>query len=325
MFLGILQAALYKNLNGHAGLAGWQWLFIVSGLVTITWGFLGLLIVPDSPSNTHALWLTLDERKLAYDRVAAQNIAPAKFVSRSHLWTRIKATARSPLSWLFTVAYLQFAWSQRANSYFLLYLKGLTRADGSKLYSTYKVNLLPLGGYALSIVFNIGLNAISDRFRWRLQISVLAATIQLIACSVLSAWPNSTPTIMTFYYITFTTAAWGYALIAWLAEILRREPESRALLIGVVVTLTYVGHATIPLRAWRVSDAPRYPIGFPLATAFAAGGIVSLFGIWWYVRRHPELVEYGFGGVPDEIEDEEVDGKAAEAEEEFGHDGKVRV
>jgi hypothetical protein len=41
MFLGILwvfgpvssslsrQAALYKNLNGAAGLAGWQWLFIV--------------------------------------------------------------------------------------------------------------------------------------------------------------------------------------------------------------------------------------------------------------------------------------------------------
>jgi hypothetical protein len=42
---------------------------------------------------------------------------------------------------------------------------------------------------------------------------------------------------MAFYFITFTTAAWGYALLAWLAEILRQEPEARSLLVGMAVTL----------------------------------------------------------------------------------------
>ncbi|MBE3046521.1 MFS transporter, partial [Candidatus Bathyarchaeota archaeon] len=37
MFLGIVQASLYKNLNGALGLAGWQWLFIVCGVMTVFW------------------------------------------------------------------------------------------------------------------------------------------------------------------------------------------------------------------------------------------------------------------------------------------------
>lgn len=93
---------------------------------------------------------------------------------------------------------------------------------------------------------------------------------------------------MTFYFLTFATAAWGYyvpfltfhllmsndsyALLAWITEILRKEPEARSMLVAVAVTLVCkapsltdsvynsslrlltsclinVGHATIPLRA----------------------------------------------------------------------------
>lgn len=105
---------------------------------------------------------------------------------------------------------------------------------------------------------------------------------------------------MAFYYITFSTAAGGYALVTWLADILKCEPEARSLLVGVV-TLTYVGHASFPLRVWRVADSPRYPIGFPLAAAFSAGWKVTLFLIWWWVRRNREIVERGFD-IADPVE-----------------------
>ncbi|GKT55880.1 vitamin H transporter [Colletotrichum tofieldiae] len=293
MFLGILQAALYKNLNGAHGLEGWQWLFVVSGIMTIVWGLYGFIAIPDAPTTTRALWLTQDERALAASRMAKSGTTTQEIVKGKALWSRVRKLFTSPITYLFLAAYLQFAWSQRANSYFLLYLKGLKTGDGTALYSVYTVNLIPLGGYAISIVANISLNALSDWKDWRWQIAVGAALLQVIATSVLAAWPGGRGTIMTFYFLTFATAAWGYALLAWLAIILRKEPEARSVIVGLAVTLVYVGHATIPLRAWRTADSPRYPIGFPLAAAFSVGSIAAILGMLWYVRKYPDILDFG--------------------------------
>ncbi|KAE8367330.1 major facilitator superfamily domain-containing protein [Aspergillus caelatus] len=298
MFLGILQAALYKNLDGAGGLQGWQWLFIVTGCITMAWGMLGLFIIPDSPSITRALWLTKRERRIVVDRMVSYGIKTNELVNRQVVLKKIRALLKTPLSWLYIAAYLQYAWSQRCNSYFLLYLKGLKNDNGGQLYSTYTVNLIPLGGYAISIVTNVGLNYLSDKKQWRWQVAVFAALLQVLCCSVLSAWPDSTPTVMAFYFMTFATSGWGYALLAWIGEILRKEPEVRSILVALTVTLVYVGHATIPLRIWRTSDSPRYPIGFPLSAAWAAGSIVSMLGIEFYIRRHKEILENGLGGAP---------------------------
>ncbi|KAH6981741.1 major facilitator superfamily domain-containing protein [Ilyonectria sp. MPI-CAGE-AT-0026] len=293
MFLGIVQAALYRNLNGAQGLAGWQWLFIVSGVMTIFWGIVGFFVIPDSPAITRALYLSEQERELARSRMDESGTKTSGIIPFKVLVQKLKLLVQSPITYLYLAGYLQFAWSQRANAYFLLYLKGLTDSNGDPLYSVYTVNLIPLGGYAISIVCNIGLNAISDWKGWRWQVAVAVAAVQVLATSVLAGWPDSRHTIMAFYFLTFATAAWGYALLAWMAEILRKEPEVRSILVGTAVTLVYAGHASIPLRAWRVDDSPRYPIGFPLAAAFAVGSIIAILGLLFYINRYPEILDWG--------------------------------
>ncbi len=294
MFLGVLQAALYRNLDGAHGLEGWQWLFIVSGMITMAWGLLGFLVIPDSPAITRAAYLSGPERTLSHARMSRAGTATAEPVRPRLLARKIRLLLASPVAYLFLAAYLQFAWSQRANAYFLLYLRGVRGASGAPLYSVYAVNLVPLGGYALSIVSNVGLNALSDWRGWRWQVPCAAAALQLAATAALAAWPASHPAVVAFYFLTFATAAWGYALLAWLAHILRKEPEARSVIVGLAVTLVYVGHATIPLAAWRVSDSPRYPVGFPLAAAFCAGSIASILGMRYYVLRYPEILDHGF-------------------------------
>ncbi|XDG04737.1 hypothetical protein ABKA04_004352 [Annulohypoxylon sp. FPYF3050] len=318
MFLGILQATFYKNLNGVNGLEGWQWLFIVSGIITMVWGVIGFFVIPDSPLITRAIYLNNTERKLARSRLLEYGTTTPGLIRFNILVRKILLLLKSPLTYLFLAAYLQFAWSQRANSYFLLYLKGVTNSAGKPLYSTYTVNLIPLGGYAISIASNITLNALSDWKGWRWQISCGTAAVQLSATCVLAGWPSSHPTIMVFYFLTYATAAWGYALIAWLAEILRKEPEARSIAVAMAVTLVYVGHATIPLRAWRVSDSPRYPIGFPLAAAFSVGSMISMLGMRFYVVTHSEVLTWG-------LDWKEGRGVNTNTEEELGYDQPKQV
>ncbi|KWR87483.1 MFS transporter [Cupriavidus sp. IDO] len=59
---GPVSAWLMTALAGHAGLAGWQWMFLVEGLPSIVLGVLALWFVPNRPAQ--AAWLSEQERRL---------------------------------------------------------------------------------------------------------------------------------------------------------------------------------------------------------------------------------------------------------------------
>ncbi|KAJ0341116.1 hypothetical protein KNSL1_011249 [Colletotrichum chrysophilum] len=294
MFLGALQAALYRDMNGVHGLAGWQWLFIISGAVTVGQGLLAFVTVPDSPANTRALYLTENEKRLARERMGNSGVNTSKRIPASVLKMKLRKLIVHPITYFYLFSFAFGAWAHRANSYFVLYLESIKDAAGNRVYDTYQVNILPLGGYALQIVTNVGLNWLSDWKRWRWQISVFSAAAHGICLAVLCGWPSDHKVILAFYFLTYGTNAGSPSLMAWMAEILRKEPEARSIIVAMTVTIVYIGHATIPLRAFRVADAPRYPVGFPLTTAFTVATILVQLGMLWWDRRHPEMAEYGY-------------------------------
>lgn len=307
MFLGVLQGALYRNMNGVHGMAGWQWLFIVAGSITIGQGLLAFLTIPDSPAITRALWLSKSERQLARVRMNDFGATTSRMVPLAVLRAKIRKIVVHPVTYFVMIAFALTAWSSRANAYFVLYLESIKDANGERKYSTYDVNILPLGGYALQIVTSVGFNALSDWKHWRWQISVFSSAVSAVFLAVLAGWPSSDKTILVFYFLSYGTNAGNPSLMAWFAELLRKEPEARSIIVAMTVTLVYVGHATIPLGAWRVADAPRYPIGFPMATIMAAVTCGVLLGLLWWDKKHPEMAEQGYGhsAPPAEIIDEE--------------------
>ena len=83
MFSGYLQAGVYKGLNGVHGLAGWQWLFIMDGIISTPIALAGLWLIPDLPENSRAFYLNSDEIQLARKRMADVGRAPRTRLGRS--------------------------------------------------------------------------------------------------------------------------------------------------------------------------------------------------------------------------------------------------
>ena len=78
MFSGYLQAAVYEGLNGTLGKAGWQWLFIMDGVISIPICLAGFFLIPDLPENTRAFYLNKEDKDLAVKRMDDVGRAPRK-------------------------------------------------------------------------------------------------------------------------------------------------------------------------------------------------------------------------------------------------------
>lgn len=71
-FAGLIAAATFESIDGAHGIRGWQWLFIIEGVVTFCVAIVGMTMLPDSPLTTR--WLTPEERQLAHDRMMRDTV-----------------------------------------------------------------------------------------------------------------------------------------------------------------------------------------------------------------------------------------------------------
>ena len=61
LFAGIMMTAMNQSLHGNSGLKGWQWVFLINGLMGIPVGVFGFFFFPDLPETTKASYLSREE------------------------------------------------------------------------------------------------------------------------------------------------------------------------------------------------------------------------------------------------------------------------
>jgi len=104
MFSGYLQAGVYKGFNGTLGKEGWQWLFIMDGLISLPICITGFFLIPDLPENTRAFYLSSTDVKLARKRMEDVGRAPRRKLG----WGIVGRVGRRWHVYALTILYIVF-------------------------------------------------------------------------------------------------------------------------------------------------------------------------------------------------------------------------
>lgn len=168
-------------------------------------------------------------------------------------------------------------------SYFNLWLK----ATG--LWSTEQINEIPTAGYALQIIFTLSYAWTSDALQTRWPIIIFAACVALIGSIILSIYPDANiAAMMAGWLLTFCETGAGALIVTWVNEVCASSAEQRAIVIGVMQTLSFSFSAWVPLFIYDTGEAPHFRIGYKMAALFFAMEIVLVLAIRECQRRWPQ-------------------------------------
>ncbi|KAH8700251.1 pantothenate transporter liz1 [Talaromyces proteolyticus] len=272
-FSGYLQAAVYKNLNGHHGIAGWKWLYIVCGGMTIPVGIVTFFFYPDVPHNTRAWYLSAEEIEIARDRVnKAGKAAPAKISTATFL-----RAARRWRWYAFTLGYVLYGSGCAATSYFAIWLK----AEG---FSVTERNVIPTGSNLISAFCVVLWGFLSDYTGSRFLFVILPLVYGLVPNGILAVWPASVG-LKEFAFLTDGVQLMTAIFYTWANEVCSDDNEERAFVVSSMNGFQYAVAAWLPIVIFPQTEAPSFRKGFPATFGFVIAALVVIAIIQVLVLR----------------------------------------
>ncbi|KAK8054086.1 pantothenate transporter liz1 [Apiospora saccharicola] len=279
MFAGLMMTAVHKGMAGYGGLAGWQWLFIINGIITCPVAIGGLLYFPDTPELTRAKWLSKAERQLALDRLPPKR-ADGHNIGFNSL---VKRTFASPALYILC-AFAVICGALEAfvvQNLFLLWLKFY---DGHFIQS--QINTFPLGVQAVGIVSNFLAAVHIDATGKRVPMGILACALQLVSAIVLLVPTISFPWTFFAHYLAGTSYMVNPVSYGWANIILQRGGDDalRSVTLYAMNAASTCLYTFWGIVLYPASDAPYWRNGYiaMIVVVFATLAMV------WVVNRLDE-------------------------------------
>jgi len=250
-------------LDGRAGLAGWQWLFLVEGIPAIVLGFVVLRVLTERPAD--ATWLTDDER-------AALIASLDEDVDGADGGSSAVAALRDGRTWLMAAVYFTIPVTLYGIGFWLPQM--LKTASGGA--SDVAIGLLSAIPYACGAIAMVVVGRHSDRTgerRWHVFLPALVCAAGLVLTPLGSgvAWSVAALSLAMAGLASMFGPFWALATATM-------SGTSAAAAIALVNSVGNTGGFVGPYLLGAISDATQsFAIGFvAIAVMLAAGGALVL-------------------------------------------------
>lgn len=284
MFAGIMMTAIYNGIKGYS-LKGWQWVFVINGIITLPIATMGFFYFPDTPEMTRAPWLSKTERQLALLRLPPKK-ADGHDISPRSLPVRILTSPALYILCLLAVitgALEAFV----VQNLFLLWLKYY-----KDYFSQTQINTYPLGIQAVGIVSNFLAAVHIDATGRRIPMGILVCLLQLISAIILLI-PNP-PFAATFfaYYLSGTSYMVNPVCFGWANIICQRGGDDavRSIILYSMNAASTCLYIFWGIALYPASDAPYWKKG-SIAMIIV---VFVMLGMVWIVHKLDEqtLAQY---------------------------------
>lgn len=260
-FSGLIAAGIFAGLDNALGLAGWKWLFIVQGAVSIAVALLAFWFLPDTPLTTR--WLNEEQRQLAHSRIV---IDTTDLREGTSVWVGLREACVDWRLWVFCAMY-NFHLSSTSFQYFLptvMQTLGYTRTVTLALTCP---PYLVAAGMAVFVAWNSGRR---NERTWHIT------TFKALVCIgfIIPAVTFSVPARMVAIFL-FTGFSYGInnVILGWLSSTLGQTNEKKAVAIAICNSLGNMSAIYTPYL-WPKSHGPRYLPAWMASISFSAAVVI---------------------------------------------------
>ncbi|KAI8952408.1 retrograde regulation protein 2 [Xylaria longipes] len=272
---GIVNFGL-NQLNGQGGLAGWRYMFLVQGLISIVIGLVTYFWMVDFPENCHRsfCFLTAAEQKLAIARINAdrKDVEVEEFA-----WSKVFVHAKDPKIYGFAVMFFLLNLVSTSLSYFLpsILQQGLGFSENQAI-------LLNAPPYYYAVIPVLLSSIVGDKFRLRGPVIIFNCVTLIVGFSLLGFVKQDAVRYLGTFLATGAYVSNWAALSAYQANNITGQWK-RAFTAATVTALNGAGGIAGSFIV-RSEEAPWYPtaIYVSIGSHILMIAIVAVFSVYFH-------------------------------------------
>ncbi|GIZ42057.1 hypothetical protein CKM354_000533700 [Cercospora kikuchii] len=247
MFGGLIGAGVLGNMEGALGIAGWRWLFIISGAITVFFAIICIFILPDFPATTK--WLTPEEKAFSQWRMALDASEDDDNESTS-LWTGLKLACLDYRLYIFLLLQHMSTLSMTFQYFFPSIIQTLGFGNIATLLITAPVWFV---AFLASVITTWTAARTGDR-----HIHIIC--LLLVSCvgnAIVTGTLNTGARFFAMFLMPLGAVPAFTIIVAWVANSFIRPTVKRSAAIAICNTM---GNAATIYGAYMypASDGPRY-------------------------------------------------------------------